>query len=165
MQETSTREQCPAADVHFTRRTVRDFTGWTDFQVRAHLAQLESLEYVIAHRGARGQLYVYALLYHEERDRRGTTDRASPRFLMGLLDSETLRAYDGEYEGSRMENEHGSSPARAPHVPTSSSATSPDNSPTVRELRVSSARRANLTVPVGDAHVARRTVVTAVGER
>ena len=34
-QETSTREQCPAADVHFTRRTERDFTGWADFQVRA----------------------------------------------------------------------------------------------------------------------------------
>ena len=165
VQETSTREQCPAADVHFTRRTVRDFTGWTDFQVRAHLAQLESLEYVIAHRGARGQLYVYALLYHEERDRRASADRASPRFLMGLLDVETLRPYDGDCEGSRVENEHRSSPARAAHAPTSSSATSLGNSPTVRELRVSSARRANLTVPGGDAHVARRTIVTAVGER
>ena len=161
VQETSTREQCPAADVHFTRRTVRDFTGWTDFQVRAHLAQLESLEYVIAHRGARGQLYVYALLYHEERDRRGTADRAHPRFLMGLLDSDTLRAYDGDCEGSRVENEHGSSPARAASVPTSSSPTITDNSATVRELRVSSARRANLTVPGSDAHVARRTIVAA----
>lgn len=160
VQEIATREQIATADVHFTRRTVRDFTGWTDFQVRAHLAQLESLEYVVAHRGARGQLYVYELLYHEERDRRGTAERASPRFLMGLLDIETLRAYDAHSEGSRGENEHGSSPARAARVPTSSPRASTDNQPSVRELRATSARHANLTVP-GDARVARRTVVAA----
>jgi len=36
------------ADYRFTRRDVRQHTGWTDFQVRVHLDRLLQMEYVLA---------------------------------------------------------------------------------------------------------------------
>src|SRR6185503_18479423 len=91
VRDIATRERVAPRAVHFTRRTVRHFTGWTDFQVRAHLGQLQTLEYVCARHGARGQLYVYALLYGE--------DDSAPRGLQ-------LRAYDANIEGSADHVEH-----------------------------------------------------------
>jgi DNA primase len=49
-------------DYRFTRREVREFTGWSDFQVHVHLNKLAALEYVVTHRGGRGQSFVYELL-------------------------------------------------------------------------------------------------------
>ena len=154
------RESIAAHAVHFTRRTVRDFTGWTDFQVRAHLAQLESLEYVVAHRGARGQLYVYELLYHEVRDRRSTVDRAHPRFLMGLRDSDTLGVYDPNLEHVRAENEHPSSPDRGASVSASSTHARADNAIVGRELRQPLSRHPPRTVPE-EARVTHRSRIAA----
>ncbi len=160
VEDIRTRESIAAQAVHFTRRTVRDFTGWTDFQVRAHLAQLESLEYVVAHRGARGQLYVYELLYHAERDRRSTSDRAHPRFLMGLRESDTLRGYDDENEGSHAENEPPSSPDGAASVPPSSTRPRANNITPARELRGATSRHPPRMVPE-EARVTHRTRTAA----
>jgi DNA primase catalytic core len=123
--EIAARERVEACTIHFSRRQVREYTGWTDFQVRVHLAKLEALEYVLAHRGTRGQLYIYELLYQGEGD--GEPGEPQPRFLMGLLDVDRLRNprdYDPDLEGSAsdvepslMENEHRPSPDRAPDVP------------------------------------------------
>ena len=78
------------SDHRFSRREVREHAGWSDFQVRMHMHKLEELEYVLVHRGGRGQIFVYELLYD------GRVATASP-LLMGLIDVETLnRAYDGE---------------------------------------------------------------------
>ena len=63
----------------FTRRDIREATGWSDFQVHKHLRRLTELEYVVAHRGSQGRRYEYELLY------RGEGKDASP-FLMGLAD-------------------------------------------------------------------------------
>ena len=102
------------ADYRFTRREVRRHTGWSDFQVRTHLARLADLEYVLVHHGGRGQSFVYELLYD------GKGQDGSP-FLMRLLDvAELGREYDGknEHTGADPEhpngsNEHPSSPQRA----------------------------------------------------
>jgi DNA primase catalytic core len=48
-------------DYRFTRATVRQFTGWSDSQLKTHLHRLEDLEYLALHRGASGQSFVYAL--------------------------------------------------------------------------------------------------------
>jgi DNA primase catalytic core len=48
-------------DYRFTRATVRQFSGWSDSQLKTHLHRLEELEYVALHRGAPGQSFVYAL--------------------------------------------------------------------------------------------------------
>jgi len=50
-------------DVRFSRRQVREWTNWTDFQVQEHIKRLTALEYVLVHRGGRGQTFVYELVY------------------------------------------------------------------------------------------------------
>jgi hypothetical protein len=104
------------SDVRFTRREVREHTGWTDFQVRCHLEKLVAMEYVLVHRGGRGQSFVYELLY----DGQGQDGGA---FLIGLLDPERLPdapalRYDGNFEGSSADFEGPSSPHRAPNEPS-----------------------------------------------
>jgi hypothetical protein len=111
--------QCAAqvitrTDYRFSRRDVREHAGWSDFQVKMHMHKLEELEYVLVHRGGRGQSFVYELLYD------GAGQNGQP-FLMGLLDVDTLRCvYDGkkEHRKSDLEHreanvEHPSSPQRA----------------------------------------------------
>ena len=97
--------------VRFTRKDVRAYTGWSDFQVRTHLGKLESLEYVLAHRGGPGSRYSYELLYRGE----GTD---GGRFLMGLIDTATLRAAYGSEpenrEGSEVNPEGSDTRLRAP---------------------------------------------------
>jgi DNA primase len=71
------------ADYRFTQRQVRSFTGWSDFTVKSHMRKLVGLEYVLVHKGGRGQCLVYELLY----DGQG---KDGDRFLMGLIDAEEL---------------------------------------------------------------------------
>lgn len=47
------------ADLRFTRKQVRDFAGWGNTQIKIHLHRLEELEYLLVHRGGRGQSFVY----------------------------------------------------------------------------------------------------------
>jgi DNA primase catalytic core len=108
--------QCAAlkitrTDYRFSRREVREHAGWSDFQVKMHMHKLEELEYVLVHRGGRGQSFVYELLY----DGAG---RDGKPFLMGLIDVEMLkRAYDEKKEHQKSKLEHPSSPhgARLEH--------------------------------------------------
>jgi DNA primase len=71
------------ADFRFSRREVREATGWGTTQLRVHLGRLTELEYVMPHRGARGQSYVYELCYAGE-----GTDGAP--FLPGLIEASAL---------------------------------------------------------------------------
>lgn len=50
-------------EIFFTRRMVREYTGWTDWQVKSHIKQLEELEYLVARVGAKGKEYSYVLNY------------------------------------------------------------------------------------------------------
>lgn len=53
----------PRESVRFSRREVREWTGMSDTQARAHLERLVELEYLLTHRGQRGQSFEYELLY------------------------------------------------------------------------------------------------------
>ena len=75
------------ADVRFTRKDVRAATGWSDTQLRVHLARLAELEYVLVHRGARGQSFEYELLYDGE-------GGLEPH-LSGLIDIATIQSSRG----------------------------------------------------------------------
>ncbi len=55
--DTKTKDNAPA----FTRRRLREFTGWSDWQVRTHLTELTELEYLTVRQGAFGKEYVYVL--------------------------------------------------------------------------------------------------------
>ena len=109
------------SDYRFRRKDVRGYAGWTDFQVRTHIDKLVSLEYVLVHRGSRGQNFVYELLYD------GKANAGLPH-LTGLLDvAELAHGYDvkfeggnGQFEGKRKRFEGASSPQSAPNEPSSS---------------------------------------------
>jgi hypothetical protein len=69
--------------VRFTRKQVREYCGWSLFQVQKHIQRLMAHEYVIPHRGTRGSSFVYELMY----DGRGADGKPS---MLGLVDSKAL---------------------------------------------------------------------------
>ena len=78
-------------DFRFSRREVRDATGWGNTQLKIHLGRLEDLEYLTVHRGARGQGFVYELAY-DGKGKDGTP------FLSGLIELGRL-GYDEKKSG------------------------------------------------------------------
>ncbi|MBU0679881.1 MAG: toprim domain-containing protein [Proteobacteria bacterium] len=59
-------------EVVFTRRQLREYTGWTDWQIKNHIKQLEDMEYLVARIGSKGKEYSYVLNYQgqaEESDK------------------------------------------------------------------------------------------------
>jgi DNA primase catalytic core len=88
------RQRIERADYRFSRRAVREVTGWGDTQLRLHLGRLEELEYLLAHRGGRGQSFVYELAFAVEGD-------GSKPVMAGLIDVEKLGGYkyDGNFAG------------------------------------------------------------------
>ena len=55
------RLQMERGDYRFSRRTVRHYTQAGDSVLKKHLHRLEEMEYLIVHRGGRGQSFVYEL--------------------------------------------------------------------------------------------------------
>jgi hypothetical protein len=80
------------ADYRFSRRQVREATKWGDTQLKIHLARLVELEYLLIHRGGRGQSFEYELLYD------GDTHGAAAH-VSGLIDVEALGHYDAKRSG------------------------------------------------------------------
>jgi DNA primase len=110
--EASKRLEMEQSDYRFSRKEVRAATGWSDFQVRTHLDKLVSLEYVLVHRGGRGQSFVYELVYD------GQGQEGEP-FVIGLIDPDRLqrtdtREYDGKNEHRNAEIEHGNGKSEGP---------------------------------------------------
>ncbi len=81
-----TKQQAEEGDRerHFTRRDIREYSGWSDFQVKTHIRQLEELEYIYSTAGRKGKEYVYELLYA------GGGEDGKP-FVIGLIDIEQLK--------------------------------------------------------------------------
>jgi post-segregation antitoxin (ccd killing protein) len=87
-------------DYRFSRREVREVTAWGNTQLKLHLKRLEEMEYLLVHRGGRGQSFVYELVYRGEGER-------GEHFLPGLIDIENL-GYDKKKSGQN-DNRAGSS--------------------------------------------------------
>ena len=81
--------QMPRAAHRFSRREVREYTGLSDTQLRVHLDRLTELEYLLVHRGMRGQSFVYELLFD------GAVASEAPH-LSGLIDAATIASSRGE---------------------------------------------------------------------
>jgi DNA primase catalytic core len=89
-------EQCTAlavsrGDFRFSRRSVREATRWSDTALKVHLGRLAEMEYLLVHRGGRGQSFEYELLYRGEGEQ-------GEAFLMGLIDVAKLD-YDAARSG------------------------------------------------------------------
>lgn len=74
-------------DYRFSRRDIREYTGWGLTQLKVHLQRLEALEYLLIHQGGRGRQRVYELLYNSE-------GKDGSSFLMGLVDTDQLKKAD-----------------------------------------------------------------------
>jgi hypothetical protein len=70
--------------LEISRRQVREFTGWSDYQIKIHIKQLEELEYLIPLSGRRGQCFSYRLAWDGE-------GLDGERFVLGLTTVEELR--------------------------------------------------------------------------
>lgn len=69
MAEAKAREQeIDITAYRFNRRDIREYTGWSDNQIKAHIKQLEDLQYLLVKQGERGKLYRYELAGSEETD-------------------------------------------------------------------------------------------------
>jgi DNA primase len=71
VKETADKSSEPVDAIYFTRRMIREYTGWTDWQIRTHIKQLEEMEYLYARIGARGKEYAYALNYRGQAEESG----------------------------------------------------------------------------------------------
>jgi DNA primase len=82
------------SDFRFSRRLVRERTGWGDTQLKVHLGRLVELELLVVHRGAQhSQRFVYELVC--------SASVSVGSFLPGLIDAQTLASH--EYESNRSE--------------------------------------------------------------
>jgi hypothetical protein len=78
--------------VTFTRRQVREATGWSVTQIKTHLDRLSELEYITPRQGRQGTGYEY----HSLLDPRAEEDLTH----IGLIDPGKLRDYDGNLSES-----------------------------------------------------------------
>jgi hypothetical protein len=87
------RKQCEELQVEqtvfrFSRRQLLDHSGSSLTQLRVHLRRLVDMEYLLVHAGARGQTFVYEMLWQ------GEGADGSP-FVLGLLDPDMLPNLEG----------------------------------------------------------------------
>lgn len=108
----------PRSEVRFSRREVREATAWGDTQLRIHLDRLVAMEYLLVHRGQRGQSFVYELLYDG--------DGGAAPYLSGLIDATTMTTS----RGCEPENAGPSRPARSVNAATARSVENAANAST-----------------------------------
>jgi len=72
VKETTEKRNTPLEEFFFNRRIIREYNGWSDWQVKAHIRQLEELEYLNVRFGAQGKQYSYALNYRGQGEETGT---------------------------------------------------------------------------------------------
>ncbi len=107
------RQQLPPRRIRFTRRQLREATGFGDTQLKVHLTRLTDLELLSLHRGEHGS-YCYALSWQ------GEGEDGTP-FLPGLADPAALaepRRHNQDRSASGMLRpgpaKIGSAPGRPP---------------------------------------------------
>ncbi|MET3139514.1 DNA primase [Undibacterium sp. GrIS 1.2] len=108
------------ADLRFSRKAARDATGLSDTQLRLHLERLVQMEYLLVHRGQRGQSFEYELLY----DGAGSDAQA---FVPGLIDLASLElAISANTAPSTAPTMHSSRGKTAEFAPPSRGQRAPD---------------------------------------
>lgn len=84
VKEMADANKIPVDEAFFTRRMIREYMGWSDWQIKTHIKQLEEMEYLYIRTGARGKEYAYALNY------RGQGEDNS-RFFLNLTPVEEIK--------------------------------------------------------------------------
>jgi len=82
----------------FTRKQVRDVTGWGNTQLKVHLSRLEDMEFLALHSMSRSKAIVYELRFD------GSAESDDPH-LMGLIDVTALKNYGYDKQKSGVKKE------------------------------------------------------------
>ena len=101
------------SEYRFTRREVRERTGWGDTQLKIHLGRLSELEYLLLHRG-RGNGFAYELLYDGRGEGRISPPSRSARHRKVLLRHKSAGGKRGSVGGKRRSVGVRSAPGRPP---------------------------------------------------
>ncbi|HGZ0793498.1 TPA: CHC2 zinc finger domain-containing protein, partial [Escherichia coli] len=101
--EQAAAQHCKPGEVRFTRREIRDFTQWSDNQLKVHCMRFAEMEYLLIHGGSRGHLLQYELLWD------GSGDGSH---LCGLIEPEDNQVHDSGKLGQGA----GKLPSSCPHV-------------------------------------------------
>jgi hypothetical protein len=83
VKDRAAKQNLPVDEFYFNRRQIREYIGWTDWQIKTHIKQLEQLEYLHVRMGAQGKQYSYALNYNGQ----GET---GDRFYLNLTPAEEI---------------------------------------------------------------------------
>ena len=70
-------------DLSFSRRDIREFTGWTNTRLHIHLKELVDFEYIVIESGKNGMPFRYRLAWEGQ-------GKDGKRFMLGLTDPEKL---------------------------------------------------------------------------
>ncbi|WP_153100223.1 CHC2 zinc finger domain-containing protein [Paraburkholderia hayleyella] len=103
--ELGERDHVKRREVRFTRRDIREYTRWSDNQLKVHCMRLVELEYLLVRGGSRGHLLQYELMYD------GANDN-EPR-LAGLIEVEELDLLDND--ARKLEQKASKLPPGCPH--------------------------------------------------
>jgi hypothetical protein len=130
-EQTCKDKQMQLCDYRFTQRQIREYSGWSSFQVSKHLSRLLELEYVLCYPGRGQGRFEYELIYDG--------DGSSEAHLIGLIDVERLKNndYDASSEPLNAGSEPLVSPVLAPCEPQDSIAKKSANLDKQRTKRTS----------------------------
>ena len=98
-------ESIEQSDYYFSRKMIRDATSWGNTQLKIHLARLEDMEYLLVHKGGRGQAIVYELLYKGEGE-------SGNNFMLGLNNIDKTTEKHHYDENKSGQNSKKSAPSR-----------------------------------------------------
>jgi len=70
--------------ISFTRRDIREFSGWANARVHRYIKELIDLEYILVDSGRNGSAYRYRLAYEGQ-------GKQGERFVLGLKDLKSLK--------------------------------------------------------------------------
>lgn len=104
------------SDFRFSRKDIREYSGMGNTQLKIHCQRLEDMEYLLVHRGGRGQSFVYELIYDK-------ADESDAKHLMGLIDVRKLK-YDEKKSG---QDDNWSGPSRGQVGPKSGGGRADEN--------------------------------------
>ncbi|UCG69043.1 MAG: toprim domain-containing protein, partial [Thermoplasmata archaeon] len=68
----------------FRRRGIREYTRWSDWQVKHYIKELEEMEYLYSKMGSKGKEYIYELTYNGQ-------GQDGKRFFLGLTEVREIK--------------------------------------------------------------------------
>jgi len=78
------REKTEVSEYTFSRRQIREYTQWSDWQIKAHIKELEEMEYIYSRMGTRGKEYIYEIRYQGQ-------GKKGQKFFLGLTTVSDLK--------------------------------------------------------------------------